>query len=418
MDPITKKVKEMYSQFPFPNCQGRAYSLSWFNDLDFLLASAGSRKTIDQVKVLDAGCGTGELSAGCANTFPQAHFTAIELNSTSLDIAKKKAKSLKNENIDFYQKNIMDIKDDLGNFDIIICSGVIHHLSQPELGLKHLAKLLKPDGIIAIYLYCKYTRDKNIRIKQAANIVEGDTNQVNKRIKIVRALLNDYQLRDIAAVDAYLHVNEHLYTVKSIFKLLKVCSLKFLRFRDEPVWDETKLIKDEEVVSMLQGLPDDLRYEVLDLAFSERRNRNAYEFFACHDSYTCYPVREIGKDTLRFYPMVTPFVRIEKESSNNSLYNIYILHDEKNPVCFQLTTQAMNIIKKCDGKKTLEQILEELIGDSRDKPTYQEMENNIFQFFNMALKSDLLFIRPVPSGKVLDNYKKMGLTVIDNTFSF
>jgi hypothetical protein len=36
----------------------------------------------------------------------------------------------------------------------------------------------------------------------------------------------------------------------------------------------------------------------------------------------------------------------------------------------------------------------------------------------MALKSDLLFIRPVPSGKVLDNYKKMGLTVIDNTFSF
>jgi hypothetical protein len=78
----------------------------------------------------------------------------------------------------------------------------------------------------------------------------------------------------------------------------------------------------------------------------------------------------------------------------------------------------MNIIKKCDGKKTLEQILEELIGDSRDKSTYQEMENNIFQFFNMALKSDLLFIRPVPSGKVLDNYKKMGLTVIDNTFSF
>ncbi len=410
MDTITRKVEEMYSQFPYPSFQGAVCSLSWFYDLDFLLAHAGSHKAIDQVKVLDAGCGTGEQIVCCASVFPQVHFTAVELNSTSLDIAKKNAKFLEIGNIDFYQKDIMDITHELGSFDVIICSGVIHHLSQPEKGLKHLVKLLKPDGVFAIYLYSKYTRGRNIRIKQAVNIIEGDEKLINKRIKIVRALLNDYQLRDIAAVDAYLHVNEQLYTVKSIFSLLRECSLKFLRFRDEPMWNESMLIKDKEVVSMLQDLPDDLRYEVLDLVFSERRILNAYEFFACHSSYTCYPAKEIGKATLGFYPMRTPFVQIEKEASNNGLYNIYILHDEKHPTHLQLSTQSVNIIEKCDGKKTLETILEETIGDPRSGSTHQDIESKVFQLLNFALKSDLIFIRPVPSGKVLDKYKKVDFT--------
>lgn len=410
MDLITKKVEKMYSQFPYPSLQGPVQTLGWFYDLDFLLAHTGSHKAIEQVKVLDAGCGTGEQVVGCASVFPQVHFTALELNSTSLNIAKKNAKFLEVENIDFYQKDIMGLTRELGSFDVILCSGVIHHLSQPEEGLRGLVKLLGPDGIFAIYLYSQYTRDRNIRIKQAVNIIESDNNQSKKRIKIVRALLNDYQLRDIAAVDAYLNVNERLYTAKSIFGLLRSCGLKFLRFRDGPMWDETILIKDREVASMLQGLPDDLRYEVLDLAFSEQKVRNAYEFFACHGPSVRGPIKEIGKDSLGFYPMRTPFVRLEKEESNNGVYNIYILHDEKHPIHLQVSKQAVSIFEKCDGKKTLEQILEETIGNSKDESAYQNKEKEFFQLLNLALKKDLIFIRPVPAGKVLDKYKSVDFT--------
>jgi len=410
MDTITKKVEDMYSQFPFPSHQGPMSTLSWFYDLDLLLASVGSHKAIDKIRVLDAGCGTGEEVVCCASVFPQAHFTAVELNSTSLGIAKKNAKYLEVENIDFHKNNIMDITNELGSFDVIISSGVIHHLSNPEEGLKRLVNLLEPDGVLAIYLYCEYTRDRNIRIKQAVNMVEGDQGLVDKRIKIARALSNKYEWTDIKAVDAFLHVNEHLYTAKSIFDMLRECGLKFLRFRDEPIWDASILIKDTDVVRMLRNLPNDLHYEVLDLAFSEQRNRNAYEFFTCHDSYVSHPVKEIGKDKLEFYPMRAPHVQIEKEVSDNGLFNANILHDNKQTVQLKLSNQAVDIIMKCDGQKSLGKILEETTGGPENNPAHQEMEGQIFQLLNLALKRDLIYIRPVPSGKVWDKYKMVDFT--------
>ncbi len=405
MDETTKRVQEMYSQFPYPNLQGNVSSLRWGYDLDFILAQAGSTKRIDQIRVLDAGCGTGELLACCASVFPQAHFTGIELSPKSLEIAKKNAAHVEAINIEFYQKDIMDVTAELGSFDVIICSGVIHHLSQPEKGVNCLAKLLEPGGIMILYLYCQYTRARNVRIKQAVNILERDQSQFRKRIKIARALLNDYQLRDIALVDAYLHVNENLYTARIIFDLLRRCDLRFLRFCDEPMWNVENLIKDKEVVKMIQALSDDLRYEVLDLIISQAINRNSYEIFACHDSYEYRTVKELGKGSLNLYPMRTPFIRVEKDTANDNIYNLYVLHDSNNPLRLQLSVGSVNLIMRCDGSRTLGQILEQTVDEPNINTTHQPAMNELLKLFNFALNTDLIVARPVPSGKVWENIK-------------
>lgn len=43
-------------------------------------------------------------------------------------------------------------------FDIIMCSGVLHHLPNPLAGLKQLKSMLKPLGVIKLMVYGKYGR--------------------------------------------------------------------------------------------------------------------------------------------------------------------------------------------------------------------------------------------------------------------
>lgn len=153
----TLEVKQMYEKFPYPSPivgkglirdNGNMLSVL-FPDEDF----AGKR-------ILDAGCGTGQRANGVARMFPQAHVIGVDMTSASLDAAKAMAKENGIANIEFRQCNLLEL--DLGmEFDVIISSGVMHHLEDPLKGLGRLHAHLADTGIAMIWLYHalgEYTR--------------------------------------------------------------------------------------------------------------------------------------------------------------------------------------------------------------------------------------------------------------------
>ena len=407
MDEVTQRVAEMYTHFPFPSMTESTWTLRWSYDLDFLLAVAGSTKRIHQIRVLDAGCGTGEVLAGCASVFPEVEFTAMDLSPASLAIAKKNAAFLDVDNIRFIQKNIMELTPaELGTFDIIICSGVIHHLSEPDKGLVKLADLLDMDGIILIYLYCQYSRERNLRVKEAVNIIEGDPSQYEKRIRISRALTSEYSLNDAYMVDAYLHVNERLYTAKRIFELLTDSGLTFIRFRDEPMWAPEELIKDKDIANTVRSLPKSLRYEALDLVFSQAIPRNAYEFFAglalkTHSSR----FKTIDTSFLDQFPMRSPFISVAEAPDDDGYIEVCVHHTDTRPLKHRLTTGAVNLVMKCTGKRRLSDILGEVTINIKDRNVRHKMEAELITFLNFAQTRDLIYVRPVPAGKKWEQIK-------------
>ncbi|MDY4298094.1 MULTISPECIES: class I SAM-dependent methyltransferase [unclassified Xanthomonas] len=145
----TNDVKQMYERFPYPSPivgnglirdNGNMLSVL-FPDEDF----AGKR-------ILDAGCGTGQRANGVAKMFPKAQVIGVDMTSASLDAARKMAASNNVPNIEYHQCNLLELDLEM-DFDVVISSGVMHHLEDPIKGLSRLRAHLSNTGVAMIWLY-------------------------------------------------------------------------------------------------------------------------------------------------------------------------------------------------------------------------------------------------------------------------
>ncbi|WP_303636299.1 class I SAM-dependent methyltransferase [Stenotrophomonas tuberculopleuritidis] len=145
----TGEVRAMYEKFPYPSpIIGEGVIRDNANMLSVLFPGedfAGKR-------ILDAGCGTGQRANGVAKMFPDARVTGVDMTSASLDVAREMARRNGIENIQFLQCDLLKL--DLGTkFDVIISSGVMHHLEDPAKGLRNLRAHLTDTGVVMIWLY-------------------------------------------------------------------------------------------------------------------------------------------------------------------------------------------------------------------------------------------------------------------------
>ena len=160
-DPVTESVADQYRQWPYP-----AWSRvtppepttvpGWVEALDFGRPSG----LPVEADLLVAGCGTGREAALWALRFPDARITAIDLSETSLAFARERCRALGLDRIDFRRLDIHDCAQLGRPFDFIACSGVLHHLPDPEGGWAALAAILKPGGAMRVMLYSKVARLK------------------------------------------------------------------------------------------------------------------------------------------------------------------------------------------------------------------------------------------------------------------
>jgi SAM-dependent methyltransferase len=107
--------------------------------------------------VLEAGCGTGQLSNFLGIRAERTVYgTDICLNSLKLGQAFKEKNHL--DNVTFLQMNLFKPVFKPETFDIIVSNGVLHHTGDPFLGFQTLSRLVKKGGYIVIGLYNKYGR--------------------------------------------------------------------------------------------------------------------------------------------------------------------------------------------------------------------------------------------------------------------
>lgn len=99
-----------------------------------------------QLKVLEIGCGEG------GNLLPFAELgckvVGVDLNLPQLDRAKLYLEENGQENISLVHKNIYDVDEDFGTFDIIFLRDVIEHIPNQERFMIHVRKFLHKDGVI------------------------------------------------------------------------------------------------------------------------------------------------------------------------------------------------------------------------------------------------------------------------------
>jgi SAM-dependent methyltransferase len=151
-DDITRDVRLMYEAFPYPSpVTGDHLIRDVANMIAFLFPPnyfAGKR-------VLDAGCGTGQRLVALAKSMPHTEFVGVDLTEASSHAVSALAKKHHATNVAFERANLLDLRLP-GKFDLIISTGVIHHLEDPCKGIVNLAHHLTKSGILILWLYHRY----------------------------------------------------------------------------------------------------------------------------------------------------------------------------------------------------------------------------------------------------------------------
>lgn len=114
-----------------------------------------SKKSVDEIKILDIGAGTGKYSVPLADEGYDV--SAVELVKHNLGLLKAKNSAVK-----AYQGNALKLKRfDEGQFDMALLFGPMYHLFSYEDKLKALTeakRVVRPGGIILVaYLMNEYS---------------------------------------------------------------------------------------------------------------------------------------------------------------------------------------------------------------------------------------------------------------------
>ena len=128
-------------------------------------------------------------------------------------------------------------------FDIIICSGVLHHMKDPELGLNALISCLKEDGYLNIGLYSRTARENITKLRKL--IADNKLNNSQEEItKIRRSIILGYDgyesfnhllnVRDFYSFnemqDLLFHPRELVFNLEEIDEMLRRNNLEFIEF--------------------------------------------------------------------------------------------------------------------------------------------------------------------------------------------
>lgn len=103
--------------------------------------------------VLDAGCGMGRFSEVVVSE--GANLVAVDL-SFAVDMALKNIGLVRN--VHFMQADIFNLPLREGYFDFVYSFGVLHHTPDCQRAFAAVAKLVKPGGKLAIFVYSSYNK--------------------------------------------------------------------------------------------------------------------------------------------------------------------------------------------------------------------------------------------------------------------
>lgn len=101
--------------------------------------------------VLECAGGTGEFSLAVAERAGAVMCT--DLSQAMLDKAEAKAKRRGITNVSFTVRNLIDLPEGDGMYDVVIAANVLHLLSRPEKALSELWRVTAPGGRLILPTY-------------------------------------------------------------------------------------------------------------------------------------------------------------------------------------------------------------------------------------------------------------------------
>lgn len=294
-------VQKLYNTYPFPPeplldepPPGYNWRWNWVAAHNFC---TGQKPKRENIRILDAGCGTGVGTEYLIHLNPQAEIVAIDLSEKALEVAQTRCQrsGVIRNRVTFQHLNLENADQLAGQFDYINSVGVLHHLPDPIKGIQALANKLAPGGFFHIFVYAELGRWEIQLMQQAIALLQGekrgdyrdgvavgrqifgalpDHNRIVKREKERWSLENH---RDESFADMYVHPQETDYNIHTLFELIDASGLEFIGFSNPQYWQLERLLeKAPDLMERAKNLSERDRYRLIELLDPEITH---YEFF-------------------------------------------------------------------------------------------------------------------------------------------
>jgi SAM-dependent methyltransferase len=201
----------------------------------------------DDLDVLVAGCGTSQ-AALLALQHPRARVVGIDLSEASLRCTSDLAAKYGLENLTLRRHPIERVGELAGEldvaFDLVLSTGVLHHLPDPDAGLRALRGVLRPDGAMHLMVYAAHGRCGVVMMQEYCRRlgIAPERAELADLHDLVRGMPADHPLGIFARrggadlghpnglADALLHPCDHPFTVPAVHDWLARCGMVHVRW--------------------------------------------------------------------------------------------------------------------------------------------------------------------------------------------
>ena len=374
----TDPIRDFYTSHPFPppvanldraremwrdeNIHRAEHHLLW--------PETAYRADLD---VLIAGCGTWQ-AAKYAICHPAAHVVGIDVSSTSLEHTERLKQNYDLANLEVRQLAVENVAELDRGFDLIICTGVLHHLVDPDTGLRALRSVLKPDGAMNLMVYAPYGRDGVYMMQEYCRRLGVGTSQEEIRdlMTVLRSLPEHHPLlatqggsREFpnadALADAVLNPRDRSYSVSQLYDFVESNGLKLSRWYWQAAYlPQCGAMSGTPHASKLAALSEREQYIEMELW----RGRMANHSFVAHRDDRKSNGAKIGfsdERYLQYVPVRLPWTMCVTEglppgaagalvNQTHTFDDLYVL----------VNKQEKQLFEAIDGRRSVSEIVETL----------------------------------------------------------
>lgn len=172
--------------------------------------------TEDDLKIIEAGSGTGRFCIALAKDFSESMMYGVDLSQNSTIISKKGAKLHNVNNVEFIQGDIFKLPFPDNFFDVVFNEGVIEHFHNYEKSIEEMIRVTKSSGTIIIAVPNWYCFPHTIYKKIVGNKFEYGHEKSFKH----KELINSVKVLGLKDVEI-----TGFYPAHGIKRLAKYCTL-------------------------------------------------------------------------------------------------------------------------------------------------------------------------------------------------
>ncbi|MEX2374831.1 MAG: methyltransferase [Dehalococcoidia bacterium] len=276
--PALAPVQRQYEDLPYPHRDPAAemdlLRQPTLCELPRIQSLAWSRpRDLATLRVLDAGCGTGDNTVFLAEQLrgTGAEIVALDFSEASLEINRARLTARGLGGVEHVHAWIEDAPSlGLGEFDVVVCTGVLHHLESPTEGLRALRSMLRPDGLLAVMVYATYGREPVYLMQSLLRRLAPSTLSPDQRLRILkqtlqglppqsrtlRGLMDSPFFRaeiansDAGAYDLLLHTQDRPYTVPEVHEWMAEAGMRVLDWAIPRQYDPSTYLAGVNVGAM------------------------------------------------------------------------------------------------------------------------------------------------------------------------